>query len=390
MGMIRLNSNFTPDITLVSNTFIDKYLPQADGSYVKVYLYLLRCLQGNKMNTGISDIADILETSERDILRAISYWEKNNLMTVIKDTDGEICELHLSSEADTNLMSSETSYNTHTSEATCSSSLASSSFSEHAIIDNVYENIGQPANLTANIIDKKPILEDTLIPLEALLDDDSFLEMKIIIERMLERPINSIEQNLIINLYTKYHFKAELVVHLFEYCLENNKKSSSLIEKIGMDWANNGINTVEKAIAHTIDYSDVYYGVMKAFGINNRTLGSSEKDFVIKWSNNYGYGADIITTACSKTLSAIHQQSFEYADKIITEWYKSNVRSMTDIENLQKKHDAAKLASKAKVANMNTTRSVKSASSFNFEQRDYSDEDYEALEKRAFSKYLNQ
>ena len=38
----------TPEgVTVVKNTFIDQYMPQANGEFVKVYLYLLRCA-----NTG--------------------------------------------------------------------------------------------------------------------------------------------------------------------------------------------------------------------------------------------------------------------------------------------------------------------------------------------------
>ena len=34
--------HFQVDATLVSNEFIDRYLAEANGEYVKVYLYLLR------------------------------------------------------------------------------------------------------------------------------------------------------------------------------------------------------------------------------------------------------------------------------------------------------------------------------------------------------------
>ena len=31
--------------TLVPDFFVDNYMPEADGEYVKIYLYLLRCLK---------------------------------------------------------------------------------------------------------------------------------------------------------------------------------------------------------------------------------------------------------------------------------------------------------------------------------------------------------
>lgn len=367
MGKIGFSSKIKPETTLVSNIFIDEYMPQADGSYVKVYLFLLRCFNSNESEIGISDIADILETTERDVLRAICYWEKKGLISTSRNSLNEICSIEFE------IPTHETDIN---------------------VVDNdLKPNTSQPdiTPLYPDVSEKEVIIQPNIIPIESLLNDDNFLEMKMIIERMLERPINSIESNLIINLYTKYNFNPDLLIHLFEHCLSSNKTSSSLIEKIGMDWAMNGIDTVEKAQEYTLEYSDIYYGVIKAFGINNRSLGTSERQYIVKWISQYGYGSDIICEACSKTLSAIHQQSFEYADKILTSWHKENVHTLKDIEIIKQKKEASRntFSNKQTIAGKPASRAVKNSTSFNFEQRDYSDNDFESLEKRALAKYLN-
>ena len=46
--------------TLVENEFIDKYMAEANGEYVKVYLLLLRYKCDPSVNLGVSEIADIL------------------------------------------------------------------------------------------------------------------------------------------------------------------------------------------------------------------------------------------------------------------------------------------------------------------------------------------
>ena len=42
MSFISLQDIRTPDASLVPDAFIDSYMPQANGEFVKVYLYLLR------------------------------------------------------------------------------------------------------------------------------------------------------------------------------------------------------------------------------------------------------------------------------------------------------------------------------------------------------------
>ena len=45
MDHILLCTNHIPPITTIYNSFIEDYMPAANGSYVKVYLYIAKCLQ---------------------------------------------------------------------------------------------------------------------------------------------------------------------------------------------------------------------------------------------------------------------------------------------------------------------------------------------------------
>ena len=79
----------TPEgVTVVKNAFIDQYMPQANGEFVKVYLYLLRCANTGR-DLSLSSIADALEHTDKDIQRALSYWEKQDLIH-IKATPGGV------------------------------------------------------------------------------------------------------------------------------------------------------------------------------------------------------------------------------------------------------------------------------------------------------------
>ena len=67
-----------PAVTLVANEFIDRYMPSANGEYVKVYLYLLRHA-GEEV--GQAEIADALELTEGDVRRALIRWQRDGLLT---------------------------------------------------------------------------------------------------------------------------------------------------------------------------------------------------------------------------------------------------------------------------------------------------------------------
>ena len=70
---------FQIDATVVANEFLDKYMPKANGDYVKVYLYLLK----NRVNgIDVETIAEHLQLTEGDVRRAIRYWEEQGIVSV--------------------------------------------------------------------------------------------------------------------------------------------------------------------------------------------------------------------------------------------------------------------------------------------------------------------
>ena len=53
---------------------------QANGEYVKVYLLVLRHLGESSGMLSIPEMADVLECTEKDVLRALRYWKKQGIL----------------------------------------------------------------------------------------------------------------------------------------------------------------------------------------------------------------------------------------------------------------------------------------------------------------------
>ena len=89
MNNIQLQKKPDMDVTLVRNVFLDEYMPEASGEFVKIYLYLLRCASGEK-EISMGRIADIFEHTEKDVTRALKYWEKMQLLSLSYDNEGNL------------------------------------------------------------------------------------------------------------------------------------------------------------------------------------------------------------------------------------------------------------------------------------------------------------
>ena len=65
--------------TVISNVFIEHFMLDANGSYVKVYLYLSKCIQSGGIDISIPFLAD-KQTALKEILFVLcSIGEKRDL-----------------------------------------------------------------------------------------------------------------------------------------------------------------------------------------------------------------------------------------------------------------------------------------------------------------------
>ena len=71
--------NFTP----VSNIFIEKYMPNARGEFIKVYLLMLKYNNSGEMGASSSILASTLNLLESDILNALNYWNDEGVIKLI-------------------------------------------------------------------------------------------------------------------------------------------------------------------------------------------------------------------------------------------------------------------------------------------------------------------
>ena len=67
-----------PDVTIIPNSIIDKDMLDANELQLKVYLYILRNT-GAGISVQISSMADYFNETEKDITRAIAFWEKRGV-----------------------------------------------------------------------------------------------------------------------------------------------------------------------------------------------------------------------------------------------------------------------------------------------------------------------
>ncbi len=329
MKTLTLKNKFQTNATLLSNDFIDNHMVNANGEFVKVYLFLLRHLDDPCTSLTIPMIADCLNNTENDILRAFRYWESAGLLRLERDTEGKITGLELQKTA----------------------------FSQNPSGKN-------PAPPKAKAV-----------PIDSFKAQKEIKSLLFIAEQYLGKTLTRSDMETITYFYDNLHMSADLIEYLIETCVENGHKSMHYIQKVALSWSDSGIETVSQAKEQSMVYSKNCFAVLNSFGIKNRGPAASELTYIRKWTENYGFTTDIIQEACRRTISATHQPSFEYADTILTKWHENNIHYLSDIASLDEAYLKEKAAHKPVPAKSRTAaRNLN-----NFERRNY---DMDSLEEQ--------
>lgn len=364
MGQFTIYRDDYADATIVPNSFIDEYMKDANDAQIKVYLYLMRIMSAG-LSTGVSEIADKFNHTEKDVIRALKYWEKAGLLSLEENGKNNITGVHFRNPL-------------------CKA--ADTDDNGGAVFDgSVDAQIPQPV----------PVRTETAVPvisistrqtetpfakpvysadkLRAFKEREETAQLLFVAESYIGRPLSAGDMKSILYFSDCLHFSDDLIDYLIQYCVDRGKKDFKYIEAVALNWAQSGITTPKQAEKFASKYDKSVYTIMKELG-KNGTPTSKELEYINRWVKEYGFSSDIIAEACERTVMATDSHRFEYAEGILSSWKKEDVRRKSDIQRIDELHQKRRQQKTNASANNRFNQ---------FPQRDY---DFEELEAKLLSK----
>ena len=360
MDSIFLHSPGSAQVTVLSNLFIDRYMPQANGEFVKIYIYLLRLLGDAAGTVSLELMADRLGCTEGDISRALKYWASRQLLTLEQNTAGRLIGITLSHPKESDLPQTAGKFPADTP--------------EQPPAQPAVPAVSQPGPADAPSSQTRSA---SLTParVKELRENEEVAQLLYICEQYLGKTLTPTETRKLLFFYDELHMSVDLIDFLMQYCVERGHKSMRYIETVAMAWNEEGITTVEMAKQSASRYSKTYFLILKAMGITNRSPVDSEITIMDTWLKTYGSSMELIQEACSRTILQTGQPSFQYADRILSDWHKNHILTLEDVRAQDARHQKRTSASGKKSA-----AAPKTPNRFNnFQQREY---DYKELEKK--------
>ena len=294
MPKFTVNRDFIP----VSSYFVEHLMRDANGIFVKVYLYALN-LACHGQSISNAEIANALNILESDVLQAFTHW---NSVGAISECGDVITFCQGESQVKADFPKSQTQSEDH-----------------------------------------RPAYAPNEAPL-AVSENPALADLVALSQELLGKPLSPNELETLSWFYDGLKFAPEVILMLLEYCVSKDKRNMNYIEKVAISWHEKGINSmdaVEQYLQNEEQKTSYLHSLRKIMGITDRALSQNEEQFLNKWHEHCGMSEEMVKLAYEQCIIQTAKLSFPYIDKIIERWYQQGIKTpeqaKTDDEKFRSK-----------------------------------------------------
>ncbi len=277
------NTNF-------ENIFINDYMPQAEGLFVKVYILGYKYSQDVEDNFSNTSISKNLSITEEKVDEAWSYWEDQGIIRRKYTNDGNY---------DVEFMNLKQLY-----------------------VEKVYNCNSEPKEVSFNDLVDSNKKEST---------KEMFGELR----RIIGRELTFNEKRKVLSWKEKFSFNNIIIIQGFIYCVERkNIKSIKYIESVLSSWYDSNIKTIEDLGNYFEKQSEIYgyYRKIKiSLGFSGRQLTKGEMDIIDKWFFEWNFSIEMVLKALENS-SKIPNPNINYFNSILNDWHKKGYKKVEDIK----------------------------------------------------------
>lgn len=300
-------------IFAVPDVVVDENLRLASAIQLRTLLYMLR--HNSAGTPSLSEISKATGHNEEDITDALLFWEERGLLV----KDGEAPAPPVTAESFVQEI--------HVAQAAVSAPVQS-----------------------IKKVEEIPVVKPNHEQVAARLQESEELRLLFAeAQNILGKTVGYDGQSTLIMMHDSYGLPVEVILMAIEYNKAKGKTGFAAISKTGREWSELEIDSIEGAIeyieAHNI-VDETWHKLRSMTDITNKNPTQKQKRFLAAWTKEYGYNADMIFFAYEEAVDNTGKASFEYMDKVLSNWYKSSVKTPQDIqrEKIKWQQQRSKLA----------------------------------------------
>ena len=182
--------------------------------------------------------------------------------------------------------------------------------------------------------------------LSAMDTDKSFRSIYGEVQRVLGKTLNTEELKILLGFVNYLGLPAEVISLLVNYCKERARAKGSIrnpslrtIEKEAYHWAEQGIDTMEEAVAF-IQNQNIRRSqlgrLMQILQIRGRAFTPGEEKYAQSWLD-MGFEESVLALAYERTCLNTGGLSWAYMNKILTRWHNAGLYTLEQVNSSDKK-----------------------------------------------------
>ena len=310
---IKINLGAWSSVFAVPSKIVDEGLKFSDGVKLKVLLYVLRNA-GN--NLTVKDISAATGVNVTDIPEALDYWVS---MGILCKNDGEFAPV-ANEQADVSDNNSD------------KETKRESKQTAEEIAKDVNEN-------KKRFVLTKPQRPDYVFTAQRLAEDE---DLKILVneaQTALGKTLSNSDISMLLMLKDTCGLPLDVIIMLIQYTISIDKANIRTIERIGVQWADAGVQSVEAADEkiRQANLSSKNYSIVKsAFGLSNPGSPTAKQlEYCNKWITEWKFSPDMLREAYERCVDTKGSMKFNYIDGILKRWHNDGIMNLNDLKELE-------------------------------------------------------
>lgn len=284
---------------------VDQYIDEATCEDLKVLLYVFRS-GGASLSRG--KIAGALKLREELVDRALEFWAERGFFSYRVKEDG-LRPQECSAE-ERPLTASPDKPSPAADRAAPPNDIPAAA--------PVKKRLETPVQYSAGEISKK---SEQNPDFRFLLDT---------VPELLGRLLSPSECSTLLWLHEGAGLPADVILMLIEYCVSSGHTNMRYIEKAALTWADEGINTHERADSkiRELESRRSYEGQIRALmGVGDRAFTAAERQHLTRWSKEWSIPVDMVRQAYEICVNRTGKLSFSYINSILKSWHEKGIRT---------------------------------------------------------------
>ena len=304
----RINLGQWNSIFAVPAAVADQHLRLASGAQLKVLLYLLR-----HSSQDISDemIAKAAGISADEVANAVEFWIERGLLV---KAEGELTP-------------------------------AQSTAAQSAVTPaEPAEPAPKPAKRSTAV--SRAVRPDSVFVTRLISEDVNLAGLMEEAQSVLKKPLSPGDAATLVMLYDTFGLPCEVIAMLINYLADTGSANMRAVERIGIRWSDEGIDTVENAereLERMTSSREAWGRVSSLLGLRNAGHPTqAQLANADRWLNEWGFNDEMINEAYERCVDTKGEYNMSYINAILKKWYEKRIFSLDTLRETEARPSAAK------------------------------------------------